>query len=290
MTKLDDGKLTATSMRLRKVDSHFAFGENWASFARGIDEDRIAAAVDALQRLIEPEILRGSRFLDIGSGSGLHSLAAAKLGVGELLALDIDPNSVATTRSVLNLHASKSIFRVEERSVFDLDPAGLGRFDIVYSWGVLHHTGDMFEALRRAAALVTPNGLFVFALYRKTSLCGFWKIEKRLYSKAPGWVQKAAQRIYAAAYRLAYWPFVGPSKKFEEFLQGYRTRGMDWFHDIHDWLGGYPYESIDPIQVEEFMTELGFTLERRFVHETKGRSVLFGSGCDEYVYRMKGHP
>lgn len=286
MTRLDDEAAAAT-LRLRDVDSHFAFGENWASFARGIDEEKIAAAVDALQRLIEPQQLRGARFLDIGSGSGLHSLAAIRLGVGELLAMDIDPNSVATTRAVLGLHAAGANFRVEERSVFEVDPVRLGRFDIVYSWGVLHHTGDMFEALRRAAALVAPKGLFVFALYRKTSMCGFWKVEKRLYAKAPHWMQRAVQLLFAAAYRLAFWRSIGPPAKFEAFLQGYRTRGMDWFHDIHDWLGGYPYESISPTEVEALMAELGFELERRFVHETKGRSALFGSGCDEYVYRAK---
>jgi SAM-dependent methyltransferase len=276
--------------RLREVDSHFAFGENWASYARGIHEGKIAAAVEALQRLIDPQWLRGARFLDIGSGSGLHSLAALRSGVGGLLALDIDPNSVATTRAVLGRHAAGANWQAEERSVFALDPATLGTFDIVYSWGVLHHTGAMYEALRRAAALVAPGGLFVFALYRKTSMCGFWKVEKRLYAKAPRWVQRLVQHLFVAAYRLAFWRSIGPPAKFEAFLQGYRTRGMDWYHDIHDWLGGYPYESISPDEVAVLMGELGFALERQFVHETKGRSALFGSGCDEFVYRAKARP
>lgn len=286
MTNLERSATTAKE-ELRQVESHFAFGENWASFAQGIDDERIAAAVDGLRRLVEPERVQGSRVLDIGSGSGLHSLAAARLGAADILALDIDANSVATTRAVLGRYAVGTRYQIEERSVFDLRPEQLGTFDIVYSWGVLHHTGDMYEALRRAVALVKPGGLFVFALYRKTSMCGFWKVEKRLYAQAPRLVQSLVQRLYVAAYRTAFWRSVGPSQKFETFLQGYRNRGMDWFHDVHDWLGGYPYESISPSEVDALMNESGFALERRFVQETKGRAALFGSGCDEYVYRSK---
>lgn len=270
---------------LRQVESHFAFGENWASFARGIGDERIGAAVADFQRLVPVNELQGSRFMDIGCGSGLHSVAAIKSGVGELLAVDIDPDSVATSRAVLDMHAGGANYRVERASIFDIDPEAVGRFDVVYSWGVLHHTGDMLEALQRATRLVRPDGLLVFALYRKTPLCGFWKVEKRLYSAAPRWSQKLVQALYAAAYRVAFWPFVGPKAKFEAFLQSYRARGMEWYHDVHDWLGGYPYESASPEEVDRIMADLGFVPVRRFVHETKGRSVLFGSGCDEYVFR-----
>jgi SAM-dependent methyltransferase len=285
MNHASDSKKISANGDLRDSESHFAFGENWESYSSLIDPERIATAVSALDRLVGADLIRGRRFLDIGSGSGLHSLAALELGAGEVLAVDIDEDSVGTTRAVLNKYAPGKRYRVEKDSIFIMLPEKFGYFDVVYSWGVLHHTGDMFEALRRAALLVTKGGVFAFALYRKTRFCWFWKIEKRIYSRmAPGF-QKLVRGLYVTLYRLAFVRALGGRAKFESFLDTYRTRGMDYYHDVHDWLGGYPYESISPAEVETLMTKLGFTEVRRFVHETKGRSALFGSGCDEYVYQ-----
>ena len=60
-----------------------------------------------------------------------------------------------------------------------------------------------------------------------------------------------------------------------------QQRGMDRVHDIHDWLGGYPYESASP---EEIVAALpGFVLERQLLIPGR-RHGLLGSGCDEYVF------
>jgi 2-polyprenyl-6-hydroxyphenyl methylase/3-demethylubiquinone-9 3-methyltransferase len=70
------------------------------------------------------------------------------------------------------------------------------------------------------------------------------------------------------------------------FLKNYRTsRGMDFDHDVHDWLGGYPYETASAPDVAARMEQLGFSPERAFV-QPKPIGVM-GSGCDEYVYRRK---
>lgn len=133
---------------LTRQETHFAFGNNWASYARSIGRPQIDEAVAGLSRLLGGERLDGKRFLDIGSGSGLHALAAFELGAAEVVALDIDPDSVETTRAVLALHAPGRPVEVAQASVFDLSPAQYGRFDVVYSWGVLHHTGDMLRGGR----------------------------------------------------------------------------------------------------------------------------------------------
>ena len=137
--------------------------------------------------------LNGKRFLDIGCGSGLHALAALRLGASEVVALDIDSDSVATTRRLLESRASGQRWSTLEASVFDLQPQMLGLFDVVYSWGVLHHTGDMYRALRAAAALLAPDGRFLFALYRRTRMCWFWKLEKRWYAHASLAAQASAR-------------------------------------------------------------------------------------------------
>jgi 2-polyprenyl-6-hydroxyphenyl methylase/3-demethylubiquinone-9 3-methyltransferase len=264
-----------------RLESHFAFGENWASYAETISQAEIDEAVKGLKRLCGGR-LDGQRFLDIGCGSGLHSLAALRLGAAEVVCVDIDPVSVATTKTVLARHAPGSAFRVEQVSVFDMDSVRFGQFDTVYSWGVLHHTGDMSRAMRSAAELVKPGGSFVVALYQRTWLCWFWRLEKRWYAHASKRAQAAAGSVYISLFALA------KGKKFKAYVEGYRSlRGMNFYNDVHDWLGGYPYESITPNEAHQFMTSMGFTVVRTFARKGPyfGRYIGFsGSGCGEYAY------
>jgi 2-polyprenyl-6-hydroxyphenyl methylase/3-demethylubiquinone-9 3-methyltransferase len=269
---------------LKKVDSHFAFGKNWASYSKLIDEPQIEQARQGLLKLIPADEFQGRTFLDIGCGSGLHALAAARLGVGRIAGVDIDPDSVNTARNVLSNQNLNTSWHFENTSVFDLDPKVLGTFDIVYSWGVLHHTGSMWEAVSKAAAMVAPNGLFAFALYRTTYTDPFWKLEKRLYSSAPVFIQECLKRGYIGAFRLA--TMMRGGEDFQTYVANYKSsRGMDFDHDVHDWLGGYPYETTLAPEVDRRMTNLGFKAERVFARPKS--SGILGSGCDEYVYRLQ---
>jgi hypothetical protein len=172
---------------------------------------------------------------------------------------------------------------VRELSVFDLAPESFRRFAVVYSWGVLHHTGAMREAIEIASRVVEPGGLFAFALYHRTRMCGFWQWEKRWYSRASPHAQERARTAYVALLRLR---FRLTGRDFRSYVASYKSqRGMDFAHDVHDWLGGYPYESIAAPEVETFMRRLGFEHVNSFT--TPVTIGLFGSGCDEYVYRRK---
>jgi predicted RNA methylase len=266
---------------LLEFESHFSFGENWAQYAQKIDERRIEEAERSLIRLLGGrEWIEGKTFLDIGCGSGLFSLAAVRLGCKRLLAVDLDPNSVETTRKTLERYAPAGAnWDCQRISVFDLDPAHVGKFEVVYSWGVLHHTGAMYKAIEKASTVVAPKGTLALALYGKTPFCGLWRIEKRIYSRSPKWVQRVIEHVYhvAVAARLA---LKGESlkKRRETYFQ---QRGMDMYHDTRDWLGGYPYESISPQEAMTFLHKLGFAPIRSFVSPCIG---LLGAGCDEYSF------
>ena len=266
---------------LTAVESHFRFGENWRSYARLIDEPRLAQATEDLRRLVGGD-LAGRSFLDIGCGSGLHSAAALRLDAASLTAIDLDPDSVTTTRETLGRLGGERPWTVERRSVFELPPEWAGRFDVTYSWGVLHHTGAMWRAIDAAARTVAPGGRLVLALYRKTLLCGPWRLEKRWSTRATPEAQARARKVYVALFhvlgRLA-------GRDTTRYVREYASsRGMDFLHDVHDWMGGYPYESVSPQELTEFMTARGFSRERMFAHGGRRQVGLFGSGCDEFTF------
>lgn len=208
-------------------------------------------------------------------------LAALRMGATSVHGIDLDPASVGAARGLLGRNAPDGKWSVEERSVFDLSAVG-GRFDAVYSWGVLHHTGAMWQAIDCAAAMVAPGGLYALALYHWTPFCGLWTVEKRIYAHGPLWLQKAIRGVYKGAYLLALalrgrnpWRYVADYA---------RNRGMRWHNDVHDWLGGYPYELTLPVPVVDHLRPLGFEMERIF-ENAAGTIGLFGTGCDEFVAR-----
>ena len=263
----------------KQLESHFAFGANWRDFAGTIGEGAVEMARESLARLLATDDLAGRGFLDVGCGSGLSSLAALGMGAALVRAVDIDPESTRTTSRLLERFAPDGEWRARIASVFDLDPESTGTFDIVYSWGVLHHTGAMEEAVRRTARFVAPDGVFVLALYRKTPCCGLWRLETRLYSRSPRLVQGIIAGVYRAVYSCA---LLATLRSPRAYARDFRNkRGMSWTHDIHDWLGGYPYESISEAEVESLAKDMGFRILRRFTKKP-GLGIL-GSGCDQYV-------
>ena len=257
----------------------FRFGENWKDFLSTISEERIGEAERGLLRLFPDGQLRAAKFLDVGCGSGLSMLAAHRLGAASVDGIDIDQDSVDAARSLLSGHIDGGRFSVRRLSVFDLAEDVAGKYDIVYSWGVLHHTGAMWDALSRTCSIVPRGGRLAIALYRRTPVCEVWKREKRFYASASPPVQKIIRAMYKAAY---LGRVTASGQNPFTYASRYKSRGMSWHHDVHDWLGGYPYESTTPEEISKFLADQGFTIERCFEHSSRG---LFGSHCDEYVAR-----
>lgn len=270
---------------LTDLRSHYEFGRNWRDFAKKLDATVIEEAIAGLERLAPAHEIAGYDVLDIGCGSGVHALAALKLGARSVVAVDIDPDSVATTKDVLTHFAPPSAqWSAEVRSVFDL--SGMPMFPIVYSWGVLHHTGSMRRAIEAAAQHVAPGGRFIVALYRRTPLCGAWRLEKWLYTNAPGWMRACLEGLYVAGFGLG---LAVTGRSLARYRAEYvKNRGMDWMTDVRDWLGGYPYESISEREMLDLAVSLGFQSVRRFCRRP-GLGV-FGTGCDEYAFIKSDDP
>ncbi len=267
-------------------DTHFAFGRNWADYSKNIGDKEIKEAKDELARLLATDSLQGKTFLDIGCGSGIHSLSALLMGAAVVHAIDFDPDSVRTTCSVLETHWDEDNYKVEQMNIFDTDTERLPQFDVVYSWGVLHHTGDMWAAIEKAASLTKAEGVLAIAIYRKTPLCGFWKKEKWLFTNGGPLIRGVLtatymlMKVFRDIIRLK-----NPFRKILHYREG--TRGMRWKSDVIDWLGGYPYESASLDEIRHYLGSLGFALNRSF--KTKAEWGVFGSGCAEYLFQRKGN-
>ena len=258
----------------------FAFGKNWQSFAAIADEESVSEAQQGLIKLFPNGEVRGARILDIGCGSGLSMAAALRLGASQVDGVDIDPNSINAASELLSRFDVGKNWSVQTASLFDLPARS---YNIVYSWGVLHHTGAMWRALEHVTTFVRPEGLLAVAIYRRSPACGFWQKEKRLYSSAPPPVRLFIRSLYKTAYLSAI-AASGRNPFGYVFNYHNRTRGMSFHHDIHDWLGGYPYESASPEEIVGFMNKHGFSVQRTFQRPAAVKG-LFGSHCDEYVAR-----
>jgi 2-polyprenyl-6-hydroxyphenyl methylase/3-demethylubiquinone-9 3-methyltransferase len=261
----------------------FEFGRNWKAFLSTVDEGRIGEAEASLREMLECSDLRGKSFLDAGSGSGLFSLAARRLGA-RVHSFDVDPESVACTKELRErFSASDSRWSIEKGSVLDRDYLkSLGTFDVVYSWGVLHHTGDMWRALESISIPVAAGGQLFVAIYNdQGALSSLWKRVKAAYcSGRPGkWAVSAAFIPLLALKSLA----AGTVRYGNPFgqMKNYRQeRGMSLYHDWIDWLGGYPFEAARPDEVRRFCEKAGFELSKMVT--TKGW------GCNQFVFRRTG--
>jgi 2-polyprenyl-6-hydroxyphenyl methylase/3-demethylubiquinone-9 3-methyltransferase len=232
----------------------FSFGKNWEAFVENkFSEERVSISRKHLLDFLEVRDLQGAYFLDIGCGSGIHSLAALKSGASRIVSVDIDPHSVRTTERIRAMAGNPPKWEVLEGSILDagfvarLDPA-----DIVYSWGVLHHTGSLWEAMRNSAGLIRPGGVFYVALYEKTADSDHWIAVKKKYNRSSRsgkrWIEFAY--VYRTFFRSRGIREIYDSLRY---IMRYRqSRGMAFWTDVRDWLGGWPYEPATPREVTDF--------------------------------------
>ena len=259
----------------------FKFGRNWKRYLKMLGQEDIERAKKSLMMSIKEHELSHLSFLDIGSGSGIFSRAAYELGFGRIVSFDYDNDSVDATRTLKQqATADDQTWQVLHGSVLDDKfMASLGKFDIVYSWGVLHHTGDMWKAIDNAAAAVKPGGILFIAIYNDQGwISRYWLGIKRIYVASP-----SAVRLMML---FAFWTYFGVGLFMSDLLRGRNpirrhigdSRGMKFLTDVVDWVGGYPFEVAAPDAVINYMNGKGFAIEWI-------KNVGRRHGCNQYIFR-----
>jgi 2-polyprenyl-6-hydroxyphenyl methylase/3-demethylubiquinone-9 3-methyltransferase len=263
---------------------HFEFGENWLGFAtKSLDTAKADQARKDFDQLIDGIKLAGKSFLDVGFGQGLTLLAAAERHA-KVVGLDLDPKCVQAVKSShvffptvemrsISIVSGSILDKKTLQTLAHSSPQSDGLYDIVHAWGVLHHTSDMKRAITNCARLVRKNGILIIAIYNRHWTSPIWHGIKKVYNLSNRRTKRAMVLILFPVIYAAKW--VVTHRNPTEM-----TRGMDFWFDVVDWVGGFPYEYAATDEIESMLAGLGF-------YTLSVRPANVPTGCNEFVLKKK---
>jgi hypothetical protein len=256
----------------------FDFGKNWEKFSKtALNEHKVKQARDDFVGLFKDIELKNKSFIDIGFGQGLSLLTATALGA-VTTGIDINPLSEGILRKNAKYFPEVDVSKIKiyTGSVLDtsllenITHSGKNEFDVVHSWGVLHHTGNLYKSIQLTCNMVQKQGYYIIAIYNKHWSSRIWLWIKWFYNYSPVFLKKFFIYFCYPVIWVAKFLVTGKNPKKQQ-------RGMDFFYDIIDWVGGYPYEYASKEQIKKFVESQGFKLLREIPAKVP-------TGCNEFVF------
>lgn len=264
---------------MQNNNTSFSFGKNWQDFIEFyLTPERVSIAKQHIAKFLEVPDFKGRSFLDVGCGSGLSSLAAHELGAARIVSFDLDPDAVKTTQKLRELAGNPAHWTIRQGSILDESFCkSIETADIVYSWGVLHHTGQMWNAFANTARLVSEHGLLYVALYTTLPKSGYWLWVKQRYNRTSTVGKRIMEIVFMLMHscKLLLFDFQNPLRHIRRYEQ---RRGMSYRTDVRDWLGGYPYEHA---KIEEVLRFARKRLNLELIN------IKTGEANTEYVFIPK---
>jgi 2-polyprenyl-6-hydroxyphenyl methylase/3-demethylubiquinone-9 3-methyltransferase len=256
------------------IRRRFAFGKNWQNYVQhALTPANIQHARHAFQQLYADIELQGKTFLDIGFGQGLALFFAREMGA-DVVGIDNDADNLVSCQHTAAFFQNQ-LPAMQVASILDVEfvqeQRQNGQFDVVHAWGVLHHTGNMRQALYHTTRLVKQGGYLIVAIYNKHWSSPIWKVIKQSYNHAPNIIQKLLISMFYPVIYCAKWVVTGTDPKRKE-------RGMDFFYDVVDWVGGYPYEYASVQSIQQFFCQQHFECIRVIPAKVP-------TGCNQFVFR-----
>jgi 2-polyprenyl-6-hydroxyphenyl methylase/3-demethylubiquinone-9 3-methyltransferase len=280
---------------MRKKSTNFTerfdFGENWKNYNKKyLTEDKIRQANEAFIKFTEIQTLKELTVVDIGCGSGIHSLNFSRMNPKLLLSFDYDYKSVEATNYLKEVHKNKN-WDVKQGSILDEKfLLRMPQFDLVYAWGVLHHTGNVWLAIKNSCDLVSEGGILYLALYSSdvkmlNRESTYWLKVKKKYNQSGFIVKRLIELSFISRekslsalnfLRVLIKSLVSRQKnKTKFFSRQKRYRGMSYLIDVRDWLGGWPMEYVSDDAVIELISSKNFVLKK----------IKKGEACTEFLFK-----
>jgi SAM-dependent methyltransferase len=246
---------------------------------KSLDKNHVEQARKDFNKLFAGISLKDKSFLDIGFGQGIGLFLAASKGAN-VVGCDINPkcyeafdNNKRFFPSLDTVNFLTVIGSILSKACIDeLQKAIGGKYEVVHSWGVLHHTGNMRKAINNALSLVKPGGYLIISIYNRHWSSLFWKIIKYIYTRLPKVWQKGMVNIFYPLIFIAKLLVVRKNPL-------HSSRGMDFYFDVMDWIGGFPYEYASKDGLLKIVESYNLELVNFFPPKVP-------TGCNEFVFKL----
>lgn len=202
---------------------------------------KIEKQIEFLNKLIGRDNIENKIVLDAGCGTGIAAISFKKLGANKVIGIDISKKSLLTAKKLAEEAGVKLKFITGDLLNLPLK----GNFDIIHSFGALHHTGDTKGAFANLINLLGENGQFYLALYWRTRLTFLHQFIRKILRLLP---ESAWEPI---------------SKFITKFMVGKKKtqRGFDGYGEALDWLCVPHRDHYRPEEIKKWFKEYNMQSE-----------------------------